>query len=71
LSQTLQITATEFGLGAFVTAAINEVDIEQALDLEPMQESPLAACGFGWRAADCARMEFDPQHAVWPATPAN
>ncbi len=71
LSQTLQITATEFGLGAFITAAINEVDIEQALGLEPMQESPLAACGFGWRAADCARMEFDPQHAIWPATPAN
>ena len=67
LSQTLQISATEFGLGAFVTAAINEIDIEQALDLEPMRESPLAIGGFGWRAQECARMEFDPQHAVWPA----
>lgn len=66
LSQTMQISATEFGLGAFVTAAINEVDIEQALGLEPMQESPLAVCGFGWRAAERSRMEFDPQHAVWP-----
>jgi putative peptide maturation dehydrogenase len=67
LSQTLQISATEFGLGAFVTAAINEVDIEQALCLAPMQESPLAVCGFGWRAAERSRMEFDPQHAVWPS----
>jgi len=67
LSQTLQISATEFGLGAFVTAAINEVDVEQALDLEPMRESPLAIGGFGWRAPECGRMEFDPQHAVWPA----
>jgi putative peptide maturation dehydrogenase len=65
LSQTLQISATEFGLGAFVTAAINEGDIEQALDLDPMQESPLAVCGFGWRAAARSRMEFDPLHAVW------
>lgn len=66
LSQTLQISATEFGLGAFVTAAINEVDIERALGLDAMRESPLAVCGFGWRAQECARMEFDPQHAVWP-----
>ena len=67
LSQTLQISATEFGLGAFVTAAINEVDIEQALGLDAMRESPLAIGGFGWRAPECARMEFDPQHTVWPA----
>ena len=67
LSQTLQISATEFGLGAFVTAAINEVDVEQAFDLELMRESPLAIGGFGWRAPECTRMEFDPQHAVWPA----
>ena len=46
-------------------AAINEGDIEQALDLDPMQESPLAVCGFGWRAAARSRMEFDPLHAVW------
>ncbi len=65
LSQTLQISATELGLGAFVTAAINEGDIEKALDLDPMQESPLAVCGFGWRAETRSRMEFDPQRAVW------
>jgi putative peptide maturation dehydrogenase len=67
LSQTLQISATEFGLGAFVTSAINEVNIEQALGLEPMQESPLAVCGFGWRAAEYSRTEFDPLNTVWPS----
>jgi putative peptide maturation dehydrogenase len=67
LSQTLQISATELGLGAFVTAAINEVDIENELKLDPMYESPLAIGGFGWRASARARMEFDPQHAIWPA----
>ena len=66
LSQTLQISATEFGLGAFVTSAINEVDIEKSLQLEPMREGPLAICGFGWRGETCERMEFDPLHAVWP-----
>jgi putative peptide maturation dehydrogenase len=69
LAQTLQISATEFGLGAFVTSAINDVDIEQALGLAPMQESPLAVCGFGWRAAERSRMEFDPLQAVWPTAP--
>jgi putative peptide maturation dehydrogenase len=66
LAQTLQISATEFGLGAFVTSAVNEVDIEQALGLAPMFESPLAVCGIGWRAAERSRMEFDPLQAVWP-----
>lgn len=66
LSQTLQISATELGLGAFVTSAINEIDIERTLQLEPMREGPLAICGFGWRAETCTRMEFDPLHAVWP-----
>ena len=65
LSQTLQLSATEFGLGAFVTSAINDVDIEQALGLAPMEESPLAVCGFGWRADVRGRMEFDPLHTVW------
>ncbi len=66
LSQTLYLTATELGLGAFVTSAINEVDIEAAFGLDPLEESPLAVCGFGWRAAEKATVEFDPLHKVWP-----
>jgi len=68
LSQTLQISATEFGLGAFVTSAINEVDIERELGLDPMRECPLAICGFGWRGAERVNVELDPLHAVWKDT---
>jgi putative peptide maturation dehydrogenase len=67
LSQTLYLAATELGLGAFITAAINEVDIEQALGLDPLEEAPLAVSGFGYRAASCEEEEFDPLNAVWPA----
>ena len=67
LSQTLYLAATELGLGAFITAAINEVDIEQALGLDPLEEAPLAVSGFGFRAATCEEEEFDPLNAVWPA----
>ena len=67
LSQTLYLSATEQGLAAYVTAAINEADIEQAFDLEPLEQGPLAVCGFGWRAAAMHTVEFDPLRAVWPA----
>lgn len=52
LSQTLYLAATELGLGAFVTAAVNEVDIEQAFELDPFEEGPLAVCGFGCRVVE-------------------
>lgn len=68
LSQTLYLSATELGLGAFVTSAINEVDIEQAFGLDPLEESPLAVCGFGWRAERMETTEFDPAGEVWEAT---
>jgi putative peptide maturation dehydrogenase len=67
LSQTLYLAATELGLAAFITAAINEIDIETAFGLDPLEESPLAVCGFGHRAAERSEVEFDPLHAVWPA----
>jgi putative peptide maturation dehydrogenase len=66
LSQTAFLLATELGLGAFVTAAINEVQIEQALGLDAMREGPLAVSGFGYRAAERRHPEFDPLCAVWP-----
>lgn len=65
ISQNLYLTATETSLGAFVTAAINEVEIEQAFGLEPMTEGPLCVCGFGVRAATRTTVEFDPAHKVW------
>jgi putative peptide maturation dehydrogenase len=66
LSQALYLAATELDLGAFITAAINEVEIEQAFGLEPMTEGPLAVCGFGVRAQERETVEFDPAHKVWP-----
>ncbi len=65
LSHTIYLSATELGLAAFITAAINEVDIEQALGLDPLEEGPLAVCGFGIRAAQRREVELDPLGAVW------
>jgi putative peptide maturation dehydrogenase len=59
LSQTLYLVATELGLGAFVTAAINNTDIEERFGLDGYREGVLAVCGFGRPAAD--RSAFDPE----------
>jgi len=67
LSQTLYLAATELGLAAFITAAVNEADIEEAFGLDPLEEGALAVCGFGLRRAERSEVEFDPLHAVWKA----
>lgn len=67
LSQTMYLAATELGLAAFITAAVNEVDIEEAFGLDPLEEGPLAVCGFGIRAPERSEVEFDPLHAIWKA----
>ncbi|MEO8670369.1 MAG: putative peptide maturation dehydrogenase [Tahibacter sp.] len=66
LSQTLYLAATEAGLGAFVTGAINETGIEALLQLDPLEDGVLAVCGFGLRAAQRISPEFDPNGRVWP-----
>lgn len=66
LSQALLLTATELGLGAYVTAAINEIDIERAFGLTSYVESPLAVCGFGPRAERMKTPELDPNRTSWP-----
>lgn len=66
LSQSLQIAATALGLGSFVTAAINEVDIERALGLDGFEESPMAVCGVGIRADAMTTSELDPNGKTWP-----
>jgi putative peptide maturation dehydrogenase len=58
LSQTLYLVATELGLGAFVTAAINGVDVDERLGLDGYREGALAICGFGHPAAEPS--PFDP-----------
>lgn len=66
LAQTFALAAAELGLGAFITAAINEVDLERAFGLDAMAEGPLAVLGLGARAAERTKGEFDPIGAVWP-----
>jgi hypothetical protein len=66
LSQTLLLTATELGLGAFISAAINEVDIERGFGLTGFVDGPLAVCGFGPRADAMSTPEFDPNRRAWP-----
>lgn len=66
LSQTLYLAAAERGLAAFITAAVNERDIEEIFGLEPMLEGVLAVSGFGWRGELVDEVEFDPLGSVWP-----
>ncbi|MFO1493643.1 MAG: putative peptide maturation dehydrogenase [Lysobacterales bacterium] len=67
LSQTLFLAAGELGYGAFITAAINEIDLEQALGMDGMEDGPLAVLGFGARAERRETVEFDPAGRVWNA----
>lgn len=59
LSQTMYLSAADLGLGAFVTAAINDREIERALELTPMREGAIAIVGFGPRAAQKTTLELD------------
>jgi putative peptide maturation dehydrogenase len=65
VAQNLYLAATELGLGAFVTAAINEIAIEEALGLDAIEEGALAVCGFGARAPTKTTVEFDPLQRIW------
>ena len=58
LSQTLYLVCTDLGLGAFVTAAINNVDIDERLGLDGQREGAVAVCGFGIPAVNPS--PFDP-----------
>lgn len=66
LSHHQYLVATELGLAAFITAAINEGDIEDAFGLDPMEQGVIAVTGFGWRGEHMEVLEFDPQRQVWP-----
>ncbi|MGA9421818.1 MAG: putative peptide maturation dehydrogenase [Rhodanobacteraceae bacterium] len=65
LSQMLYLAAAENGLAAFVTAATNERDIEEAFGLDPMREGVIAIGGFGHRGGTMNESEFDPLGVVW------
>jgi putative peptide maturation dehydrogenase len=59
LSQTMYLSAADLGLGAFITAAINDVQVEQALKLEPLREGPLCIVGFGPRLDEINTIELE------------
>lgn len=65
LSQTLYLAATDAGLGAFITGAINERQLERAFGLDHLTSGVLAVCGFGWRADAMQTAELDPAGTVW------
>ncbi len=54
LSQTFYLLCAEAGLPAFITAAVNDVVVEQALELDHLQHAVMAVCGCG-AAAEGAR----------------
>ena len=66
ISQALYMAATEEGMAAFVTAAINEVDTEAVFALDGVSQSPVAIVGVGWRSDTLGTTEFDPNKVVWP-----
>ncbi|WP_225765355.1 putative peptide maturation dehydrogenase [Stenotrophomonas sp. Marseille-Q4652] len=65
VSQTLYLAATDLGLGAFITGAINEKHLERALGLDPVTQGVVAICGFGWRASQMTVAELDPACRIW------
>ena len=65
ISQAIYTAATERGLGACITAAINEAEVEQLLGVGPLLEGPLAVCGFGWRSSRMRTAELDPAGRIW------
>jgi putative peptide maturation dehydrogenase len=65
ISQAVYMAATERGLAAFVTAAINDVDTEAVFALDGVTQSPIAIVGIGWRGDTLDTAEFDPNNVVW------
>jgi putative peptide maturation dehydrogenase len=47
LSQTLYLSCTQLGLGAFYTGAINDANVEEVLGLDPLEEGVIGICGCG------------------------
>jgi putative peptide maturation dehydrogenase len=64
LSQTFYLVCTELGLGAFVTAAINGANVEEALGIDGFREGAIAICGCG--PPGPAPSGLEPQFAPYP-----
>ena len=66
LSQTWYLLATEAGMPAFITAAINEIDLERALGLDPLRDAVIAVCGCGPASGDqeTVEMRYDAERGL-------
>lgn len=58
LSQTFYLLAAEAGLPAFITAAVNEMDIATALGLDPIRDGVIAVCGCGPASGEQLTVEY-------------
>jgi putative peptide maturation dehydrogenase len=59
LSQTMYLSAADLGLGAFVTAAINDHTVEKTLGLQTLKEGAIVIVGFGPRLPNNTTLELD------------
>lgn len=59
LSQTMYLSAADLGLGAFVTAAINDHTVEKTLGLQTLKEGAIVIVGFGPRLPHNTVLELD------------
>lgn len=67
LGQAVAVAATAEGLGVFITAAINEVEVVRDLGLRPGVEGVLAVCGMGHRSESPSRPELT-IHGLQPSS---
>ena len=68
LSQTLYLLATDLGLGAFYTGAINDMNIEDVLGIDGLEEGVIgvSGCGRPWKGGVPLALEpypYDPELA--------
>ena len=73
LSQTLYLVAAELGLGAYITAAVNNCNIEERLGLDGWTEGVLAVSGCGRRPPHRSPLEpnfvpYVPRETELPGT---
>jgi putative peptide maturation dehydrogenase len=57
LSQTFYLVCTQLGLGPYITAAVDDAELERALELDPLFEAPVAVCGCGRARAQRSPLE--------------
>lgn len=62
ISQTFYLVCTTLKLGAFVTCAINEDDIERAFDLDPLEYGVISVsgCGLPGEPGNALEFQFEP-----------